>query len=127
MNCAMALGRALTGAGRLPKRLDPNRGASHDFPMDAAGAAVCPGPKESISMATAAPTQSLPLFYNAIEPLNFTQHGKMKVRPMLRMPQIAVTHAIPVTVDEFTLVQRHYPIVFSIGDNPIPIALMALN
>src|SRR5438270_6411693 len=78
-------------------------------------------------MATAAPTQSLPLFYNAIEPLNFTQHGKMKVRTMLRMPQIATTHAVPVTVDEFTLVQRHYPIVFSIGDNPIPIALMALN
>jgi hypothetical protein len=78
-------------------------------------------------MATAAPTQSLPLFYNAIEPLNFTQHGKMKVRTMLRMPQIAATHAVPVTVDEFTLVQRHYPIVFSIGENPIPIALMALN
>jgi hypothetical protein len=78
-------------------------------------------------MATAAPTQSLPLFYNTIEPLNFTQHGKMKVRTMLRMPQIATTHAVPVTVDEFTLVQRHYPIVFSIGDSPIPIALMALN
>lgn len=78
-------------------------------------------------MATAAPTQSLPLFYNAIEPLNATQHSKMKVRTMLRMPQIAQTHAIPVTVDEFTLVQRHYPIVFSVGDNPIPIALFGLN
>jgi SapC len=78
-------------------------------------------------MATAAPTQNLPLFYNAIEPLNATQHSKMKVRTMLRMPQIAQTHAIPVTVDEFTLVQRHYPIVFSVGDNPIPIALFGLN
>jgi len=78
-------------------------------------------------MATAAPTQSLPLFYNSIEPLNATQHSKMKVRTMLRMPQIAQTHAIPVTVDEFTLVQRHYPIVFSVGDNPIPIALFGLN
>lgn len=78
-------------------------------------------------MATAAPTQSLPLFYNSIEPLNATQHGTMKVRPILRMPQMARTHAIPVTVDEFTLVQRHYPIVFSVGDNPIPIALMGLN
>ena len=78
-------------------------------------------------MATAAPTQSLPLFYNAVEPLNATQHSKMKVRTMLRMPQVAQTHAIPVTVDEFTLVQRHYPIVFSVGDNPIPIALMGLN
>ena len=78
-------------------------------------------------MATAAPTQNLPLFYNAIEPLNVTQHGKMKVRRVLRMGQVGQTHAIPVTVDEFALVQRHYPIVFSIGENPIPIALMGLN
>jgi hypothetical protein len=78
-------------------------------------------------MATAAPTQNLPLFYNSIEPLNATQHSKMKVRTVLRMPQIARTHAIPVTVDEFALAQRHYPIVFSVGDNPIPIALFGLN
>jgi hypothetical protein len=78
-------------------------------------------------MATAAPTQNLPLFYNALEPLNATQHGKMKVRTILRMAQVGHTHAIPVTVDEFTLVQRHYPIVFSVGDNPLPIALMGLN
>ena len=31
------------------------------------------------------------------------------------------------TVDEFALAQRHYPIVFSVGENPIPIALMGLN
>jgi hypothetical protein len=78
-------------------------------------------------MATAAPNQNLPLFYNAIEPLNATQHRTMKVRTTLRMPQIAQTHAIPVTVDEFTLAQRHYPIVFSVGDNSVPIALMGLN
>ncbi len=78
-------------------------------------------------MATAAPNQNLPLFYNAVEPVNVTQHGKMKVRKMLKMGQVAKTHAIPVTVDEFTLAQRHYPIVFSIGDKPIPIALMGLN
>ncbi|HVE01368.1 MAG TPA: SapC family protein [Sphingomicrobium sp.] len=78
-------------------------------------------------MATAAPNQSLPLFYNAIEPLNAGQHGKMKVRPMEKSGDIAKTHAIPVTVDEFGLAQRHYPIVFSIGDNPVPIALMGLN
>ena len=78
-------------------------------------------------MATAAPTQNLPLFYNSIEPLNVTQHGKMKVRPIEKSPVIATTHAIPVTVDEFTLVQRHFPIVFSVGGAPVPIALMGLN
>jgi hypothetical protein len=78
-------------------------------------------------MATAAPKMNLPLFYNAVEPLNVAQHGKMKVRPVLRMAQIAKTHAIPLTVDEFTLVQRHYPIVFTVGESSIPIALMGLN
>ena len=79
-------------------------------------------------MASAAPAiQSLPLFYQGIEPLNVSQHGNMKVRSVVKMGQIGTTHAIPLTVDEFTLVQRHYPIVFSIGENPIPMALMGLN
>jgi hypothetical protein len=78
-------------------------------------------------MATAAPTQTLPLFYKELEPLNVTQHGKMKVRPITSMPEVGHTHGVPVTVDEFALAQRHYPIVFSIGDNPVPIALMGLN
>jgi hypothetical protein len=78
-------------------------------------------------MATAAPNQNLPLFYNAIEPLNATQHGKLKIRQVEKNPAIAKSHAIPITVDEFGLAQRDYPIVFSIGENPIPIALMGLN
>src|SRR3982751_3428333 len=78
-------------------------------------------------MATAAPTQNLPLFYRGIEPLNVTQHGQMRVRTVTNMGDVGRTHAIPLTTDEFTLVQRHYPIVFSIGDAPIPMALMGLN
>jgi len=78
-------------------------------------------------MASAAPNQNLPLFYKEIVPLNATQHGMMKIRQVEKSPFIAQTHAIPITVDEFGLAQRHYPIVFSIGENPIPIALMGLN
>jgi len=78
-------------------------------------------------MASAAPNQNLPLFYNALAPLNATQHGSFKVRQVDKSPAFALAHAIPVTVDEFGLVQRVYPIVFSIGENPIPIALMGLN
>ena len=78
-------------------------------------------------MATAAPNQNLPLFYEALEPLNVSQHGKMRVHSATKVSQFAKAHAIPVTVDEFALVQRHYPIVFSIGESPIPIALMGLN
>src|SRR4051795_12468387 len=78
-------------------------------------------------MATAAPNQGLPLFYNALEPLNLEQHGKLKVRGVTSMPELGHTHAVPLTVDEFALVQRHYPIVFSVGDAPVPIGLMGLN
>ena len=78
-------------------------------------------------MATAAPNQNLPLFYRSVQPINVGQHGKMKVRSALKMAHVAKTHAIPVTVDEFTMVQRHYPIVFSVGETPIPMALMGLN
>src|SRR5688572_17101741 len=78
-------------------------------------------------MATAAPDQSMPLMYRALEPLNSTQHSKMKVRSNYTIPQLGKTHAVPVTVDEFGLAQRYYPIVFTIGENPVPIALMGLN
>jgi hypothetical protein len=78
-------------------------------------------------MATAAPTQNLPLFYEGLEPLNLTQHGKMKVRAVPDLSAMAGAHAVPITVDEFMLVQRHCPIVFSVGEDPIPMALMGLN
>ncbi len=78
-------------------------------------------------MATAAPTQSLPLFYSSLEPLNATQHGAKKIKRVDKAPMMGATHAFPVTVDEFGLLQRSYPIVFSIGDSPIPLALMGLN
>ena len=58
-------------------------------------------------MATAAPNLNLPLFYKAIEPLNSGQHGKMRVRQVEKSPVIAETHAMPITVDEFGLAQRH--------------------
>jgi hypothetical protein len=69
----------------------------------------------------------MPVFYSAVEPINLEQHGKMKVHGITSMPEMGRTHAVPLTVDEFTLVQRHYPIVFSVGGPPVPIALMGLN
>ena len=51
----------------------------------------------------------------------------MKVRAITKMPEMGITHAVPLTVDEFALVQRHYPIVFTAGGSPVPIALMGLN
>jgi hypothetical protein len=74
-----------------------------------------------------APDQGLPLFYNRLEPLSSVAHGDWRARRIEAAPFFATAHAIPLTVEEFPLAQRHYPIVFSVGDNPVPLALMGLN
>ena len=78
-------------------------------------------------MATAAPDQPLPLLYSQLELLNLQQHGSWKIRRIDKSPMMAKVHAIPATVEEFPLLQRFYPIVFSVGDNPVPLVLMGLN
>ena len=69
----------------------------------------------------------LPLFYNGLEPLSSETHATWRVRSLDRAPFLIGQHAVPVTVDEFPLVQRHMPIVFSVGEESVPIALMGLN
>lgn len=78
-------------------------------------------------MASAPQQQSLPLFYNNLEPLSSQQHGDFRVRASNAAPFLAQHHAVPLTVEEFPLVQRRMPIVFSVGDDPVPLALMGLN
>lgn len=69
----------------------------------------------------------LPLFYNGLEPLSSETHATWKVRPATTAPFLVGQHAIPLTVEEFPLAQRHTPIVFSAGEEPVPIALLGLN
>ena len=79
-------------------------------------------------MATQAPNAApLPLLYNGLEALNSGQHGQMKLVRNYKLPQIGRTHAIPITVEEFAIVQRHYPIIFSAGETSVPLALVGLN
>ena len=69
----------------------------------------------------------LPLFYNGLEPLSSETHANWRVRQQDSAPFLVGQHAIPITTDEFPLVQRHMPIVFSVGDDAIPLGLMGLN
>ena len=74
-----------------------------------------------------APQPQLPLFYKDLLPVNSKEHGDWKVSTFEDASFLAETHAIPVTVEEFVDAQRNYPIVFTAGDNPLPIALFGLN
>ena len=66
-------------------------------------------------MASEAQNQQLPLLYSALEPLSSNAHRNMKLKVVEKAPVLAKAHAIPVTVDEFPLLARHYPIIFSAG------------
>ena len=74
-----------------------------------------------------APQSNLPLFYKDLMPLNSRDHGKWHARSVDKAPWIATQHAVPLTVDEFSQACRHFPIVFSSGESPVPLALMGLN
>ena len=74
-----------------------------------------------------APVNSLPLFYKDLVPLNSRDHADYKTSATDKGEWMVTQHAIPLTVDEFVQAQRFYPIVFSAGDDAVPLALMGLN
>jgi len=74
-----------------------------------------------------APANNLPMFYKDLMPLNSRDHATWHARPATKAPWLAGTHAVPLTVEEFPQAARHYPIIFAVGDNPVPLALMGLN
>lgn len=71
--------------------------------------------------------QQLPLLYKNLVPLSSELHPDHGFVSRTAFPEADGVHAVPITVDEFTIAQRYYPIVFNVGDNPAPLALMALH
>ena len=73
------------------------------------------------------PGAQFPLFYQSVTLLQREPHGSFGLKPRGDLGFTRATHAIPVTVDEFPVVQRHYPIVFGVGDQAVPLALVGLQ
>lgn len=78
-------------------------------------------------MASAPKPVGMPLFYNDLVPLSSSEHGNWRSRGTDKASWLAGHHAVPLTVEEFPLAQRFYPIVFSGGPDPVPLGLMGLN
>lgn len=74
-----------------------------------------------------APANGLPVFYNDLTPLSSADHAAWRSRSVDSAPFLVKQHAVPLTVDEFVAAQRFVPIIFSAGDEPVPLALMGLN
>ena len=78
-------------------------------------------------MASAPQAANLPLFYSDLMPLNSRDHANWHSRTTETAKWLVGQHAIPLTAEEFVHASRHYPIVFSVADQPVPLALMGLN
>ena len=74
-----------------------------------------------------APNPGLPLLYNDLAPISSQIHGDWRMREMRGALYLKDVHAVPVLAEEFIAASRFYPIVFSLGADPVPLALMGLN
>ena len=71
--------------------------------------------------------EGLPLFYKNLVPLSQQEHAGWRYQQLQKADFLRNEHAVPLTIDEFAVAQRYFPIIFSSGDNPVPLALMGLN
>ena len=71
-------------------------------------------------------SQMLPLFYKSVAPLSWQLHPDWGFQAPADLSFAATTHAIPITVDEFVMAQRHYPVIFGSGFAAAPLALVGL-
>ena len=80
--------------------------------------------------AAAAPAQAAevppPMFYTRPEPVRAENHAGLSIRPEFDFSFAAHVNTVPVTVPEFMMVARHYPIMF-LGPELVPTAALGFN
>ncbi|MGB7404500.1 MAG: SapC family protein [Pacificimonas sp.] len=74
-----------------------------------------------------AATPQLPLFYKSLTPLSSQVHANFGVENRTDLEFTRGVHTVPVTVDEFAAAGRHFPIIFSTDELPVPLALFGLQ
>lgn len=68
-----------------------------------------------------------PMFFNKMITLDRVLHADLKLDTQSGYAFAAKTNLIPITIAEFRLVARQYPIIFSTGDVPMPFAVVGLR
>jgi hypothetical protein len=71
--------------------------------------------------------KTLPLFYKAPRPLSVDVHGAQSFRAPQTHAFAAATNSVPLLAAEFASACKNYPIVFTEGPSPQPVALLGLR
>jgi SapC len=70
---------------------------------------------------------ALPLFFRRIVGVNPQQHGRLRLDRAAGYGFAKAAQSVPLALTEFELVAQHYPILFTTGANPVPVALLGLR
>lgn len=84
--------------------------------------AVAETPKNPEPQATA-----LPLFFQNPAVLDFARHAKASILPTANYAFTAPANSIPLNAIEFIEAVKSYPIVFTMGDEPLPVAILGFG
>lgn len=72
-----------------------------------------------------APT--LPLFFKRISGVNPQAHGHLRLDRSAGFAFAAAAQSVPLALTEFEAAAQHYPILFTSGATPVPVALLGLR
>jgi hypothetical protein len=79
------------------------------------------------ALAEASGEALLPLFYTATQVVRAPEHAALGLSAAANYEFAAAANAIPLTAAEFSQAGLHYPIVFSRGASPSPVAVVGLR
>jgi hypothetical protein len=74
-----------------------------------------------------AASEHLPLFYRQPRPLDVRRHAQASLRQGSDYGFAQATNSIPLNAVEFIEAVRHYPIVFTASEQPMPVAIVGLE
>lgn len=90
-------------------------------------AVATPAPTLSDSSETMTTQTSLPLFYEQPRPLAPGAHANLSLAGNTGFGYAAKTNAVPLVATELPTACRHFPIVFTDGDQPTPVAVLGVR
>jgi hypothetical protein len=77
-------------------------------------------------MSDAPPTQVMPLFYNKVVGVNPSQQRGLRLDRSTGYGFTANAQSVPLGLGEIEAASQHYPVLFTAGPNPLPVALLGL-
>ena len=73
------------------------------------------------------PAQPLPLFFKRVVGINPQLHSHLRLDRGAGYRFAAAAQSVPIGLTEFDVAAQHYPVLFTGGPNPVPVALLGLR